>query len=87
MDKSIFSSSFGYNKELEDLGYFIEGHRETSNQKVLKKLYDIGAIFDGIYFAFLTIFTDLFGVLGLGTGISFAASIIISFYDEINKLR
>ena len=85
--KVYFSHLSDTLKNLEEFGYFIEGHRETSNQKLLKKLFNRGAIFDGMYFAFLTIFADFFGVIGLSTGISFIVSIIISFYDEINKLR
>ena len=72
-------------KNLQDQGYFIEGHRESSIKQVLKRLIPIAATFGGMCIGCLTIFADFLGAIGSGTGILLAVTIIYSFYEEISK--
>ena len=72
-------------KNLQDQGYFIEGHRESSIKQVFKRLIPIAATFGGMCIGCLTIFADFLGAIGSGTGILLAVTIIYSFYEEISK--
>ena len=72
-------------RNLQDQGYMIEGFRENRIKDKLKRYIPIAATFGGMCIGLLTIFADLLGAIGSGTGILLAVTIIYSFYEEISK--
>jgi len=81
-------SGSGYKEVAEDLkqkGYTVPGHRESSLADHFKRSIPIAATFGGVCTGVLTIFADLIGAIGSGTGILLSVTIIYSMYEEIFK--
>eukprot|EP01029_Cantina_marsupialis_P029516 TRINITY_DN781785_c0_g1_i1.p1 TRINITY_DN781785_c0_g1~~TRINITY_DN781785_c0_g1_i1.p1 ORF type:complete len:492 (+),score=145.12 TRINITY_DN781785_c0_g1_i1:53-1477(+) len=63
----------------------IRGHRETSNVKVLSRYIPIAAAFGGMCIGALSLFADLLGAIGSGTGILLAVTTIYQYYGAFVK--
>jgi protein transport protein SEC61 subunit alpha len=74
-------------KQLREQGYFFTGYRE--DDKVMRDRlakYIIPASYTGgACIGMLTIFADLLGAIGSGTGILLSVTIIYSFYEQMGK--
>lgn len=55
---------------------------EESMYKVLKKNIPVAAIFGGICIGLLSVFSDLIGCIGSGTGMLLVVNIIYSYYEQ-----
>ena len=73
-------------KQLNDGNMIIAGHsRDVSTVRYLNKHIPIAAILGGVCIALLTVFSDLLGAVGSGTGILLAVNIIYGFYETYKK--
>lgn len=63
----------------------VGGKRDSANPKLLDKLIQPAASLGGLCIGLLTIIADLIGVIGSGSGILLAVTIIYQFYETINK--
>jgi len=79
------SSAKDVAKELRDQGTFIPGHRESSMVNVLNRYIPIAASCGGMCIGLLTIFADVVGAIGSGTGILMAVTIIYQYFEIIVK--
>jgi len=79
------SSARDVAKELRDQGTFIPGHRESSMVNVLNRYIPIAASCGGMCIGLLTIFADVVGAIGSGTGILMAVTIIYQYFEIIVK--
>jgi len=74
-------------KQLKDQGMMIGGHRDT--QEPLKKYLDryipVAACFGGMCIGALTVISDVLGVIGSGTGILLAVTIIYQYHEIFAK--
>ncbi|KAM7492511.1 hypothetical protein LguiA_035432 [Lonicera macranthoides] len=77
------SSAKEVSKQLKDQKIVIPGRRESNIEKELS-LYILTA-FGGMCIGALTVLVDLMGVIGLGTGILLAVSIIYQFVETFEK--
>lgn len=64
---------------------FLKGHTNDGTFKKLKSLILTAATLGGICIGLLTVFADLLGAIGSGTGILLTVNIIYSLYEEIIK--
>jgi protein transport protein SEC61 subunit alpha len=63
----------------------IQGHRDTSVVKVLKRYIPIAAAFGGMCIGALTVVADFMGAIGSGTGILLAVTIIFQYFEMFVK--
>ena len=65
---------------------YLEGNtREESMIKRLNMYIPTAAALGGIMVGLLTVFADMIGAIGSGTGILLAVNIIYSFYEQYEK--
>lgn len=73
-------------RQFNDQSMVISGHtRETSMMKLLNKNIPVAAVLGGVCIALLSVFSDLMGAVGSGTGILLAVNIIYGFYETYKK--
>ena len=72
-------------RQLQEQGMIIQGHRETSVIKVLKRYIPIAAAFGGMCIGALTVVADFMGAIGSGTGILLAVTIIFQYFEMFVK--
>jgi len=72
-------------KELRDQGTFIPGYRDSSTVNVLNRYIPIAASCGGMCIGILTIFADVVGAIGSGTGILLAVTIIYQYFEIMVK--
>ena len=72
-------------KKFRDEGMMIKGHQESSNVQTLNKYIPIAAYLGGMLIGLISIFSDLMGAIGSGTGILLAVSIIYGYYEKLVK--
>ena len=63
----------------------IAGHQDTSVLSVLNKYIPIAAALGGMIIGLISIFSDLVGAIGSGTGILLSVSIIYGYYEKLVK--
>ncbi|PWN33101.1 putative endoplasmic reticulum insertion protein SEC61 [Meira miltonrushii] len=68
-------------KQLKENQMVMAGHREGSMYKELKRVIPTAAAFGGATIGALSVFADLIGALGSGTGILLAVTIIYSYFE------
>ena len=79
------SSARDVAKQLRDQQMIMKGHRQESLRKVLNRYIPTAAAFGGICIGALSIFADLMGAIGSGTGILLAVTIIYGYYETFAK--
>jgi protein transport protein SEC61 subunit alpha len=79
------SSAKDVAKELKDQGTFIPGYRDSSTVNVLNRYIPIAASCGGMCIGLLTIFADIVGAIGSGTGILMAVTIIYQYFEIVVK--
>merc|ERR1712098_882871 len=72
-------------KDMQSNGTFMPGHRESSMIGVLNRYIPIAATCGGVCIGLLTIFADLVGAIGSGTGFLLAVTIIYQYFEMIVK--
>ncbi|AET38476.1 translocon subunit SEC61 Ecym_2777 [Eremothecium cymbalariae DBVPG len=72
-------------KQFKEQGLVINGKRETSVYKELKKVIPIAAAFGGATIGALSVGSDLLGTLGSGTSILMATTTIYGYYEAAAK--
>lgn len=72
-------------KKLKDEGMSIAGHQDSSTINVLNKYIPVAAALGGMIIGLISIFSDLVGAIGSGTGILLAVSIIYGYYEKLVK--
>ncbi|KAF4662111.1 Protein transport protein Sec61 subunit alpha [Perkinsus chesapeaki] len=72
-------------KQLRDQEMIFSGHRDTSLLHVLNMYIPTAAAFGGMCIGALTIFADMLGAIGSGTGILLAVTIIYQYYETLYK--
>lgn len=65
----------------------IAGHQDTSTIAVLNKYIPVAAALGGMIIGLISIFSDLVGAIGSGTGILLAVSIIYGYYEKLVKQK
>jgi len=58
----------------------IAGHQDASSIQVLNKYIPVAAALGGMVIGLISIFSDLVGAIGSGTGILLSVSIIYGYY-------
>lgn len=85
------SSSWDVAKQLKDEGMTIKGYKMDPSGKNIKKYLDhyipIAATFGGLCIGALSVFADLLGAIGSGTGILLAVTIIYGMFEQYAKAR
>lgn len=74
-------------RQLKGQNLQIYNHAETSNLKILEEYIPTAAAFGGLMIGLLSVTADLMGVIGSGTGILLAVTIIFSYYESYAKDR
>ena len=73
-------------RQLHEGNMTIAGHsRDVSIVKQLNRYIPTAAVLGGVCIALLTVFSDLLGAVGSGTGILLAVNIIYGFYEGYQK--
>lgn len=73
-------------KSFVEQDLYIEGkEKEESMIKHLNRYIPVAAALGGMMVGLLTVFADMIGAIGSGTGILLAVNIIYSFYEQIEK--
>jgi len=72
-------------RDMQSNGTFMPGHRESSMIGVLNRYIPIAATCGGVCIGLLTIFADLVGAIGSGTGILMAVTIIYQYFEIVVK--
>jgi len=73
-------------KNLVEQDLYIEGKdKEASMIKTLNRYIPTAAALGGMMVGLLTVFADLLGAIGSGTGILLSVNIIYSFYEQYEK--
>lgn len=73
-------------RQLSDGNMVIAGNtRDVSMIRVLNRHIPIAAVLGGVCIALLSVFSDLLGAVGSGTGILLAVNIIYGFYETYKK--
>ena len=67
-------------QKLKKEGMVISGHQESSTIQVLNRYIPTAAYLGGMIIGLISIFSDLMGAIGSGTGILLAVSIIYGYY-------
>lgn len=69
-------------RQFHENNYALAGIKsEESIYKVLKKNIPIAAVLGGIFIGLLSVFSDLIGCIGSGTGLLLVVNIIYSYYE------
>jgi len=63
----------------------IKGYQEISTVQALNKYIPVAAYLGGMLIGLISIFSDLMGAIGSGTGILLAVSIIYGYYEKLVK--
>lgn len=63
----------------------IAGYQDTSTISVLNKYIPVAAALGGMIIGLISIFSDLVGAIGSGTGILLSVSIIYGYYEKLVK--
>jgi protein transport protein SEC61 subunit alpha len=63
----------------------ISGYTDYETLKVLNRNIPIAASCGGMLIGLISIFSDLIGVIGSGTGILLSVSIIYGYYEKLVK--
>ena len=79
------SSARDVSKQLRDQGMVVAGYRDQAIIHVLQRYIPVAATFGGMAVGVLTLFADLLGAIGSGTGILLAVTTIYSYYELISK--
>ncbi|CAN8327714.1 unnamed protein product [Cochlearia groenlandica] len=79
------SSAKDVAKQLKEQQMVITGHRESNLHKELNRYIATSAAFGGLCIGALTIFADLMGAIGSGTGILLAVSTIYQCFESFDK--
>ncbi|CAD6637696.1 BJ4_G0032660.mRNA.1.CDS.1 [Saccharomyces cerevisiae] len=74
-------------KQFKDQGMVINGKRETSIYRELKKIIPTAAAFGGATIGALSVGSDLLGTLGSGASILMATTTIYGYYEAAAKER
>jgi len=72
-------------KQLKDQNMIIKGHRQDSMIKQLNRYIPTAAAFGGLCIGLLSVFADLLGAIGSGTGILMAVGIINQYFEYFAK--
>lgn len=72
-------------RQLRDQKMVIRGYRDKSTLHVLNRYIPTAAAFGGMCVGALSIFADLLGAIGSGTGILMAVTIIYDLYEKVGK--
>jgi len=72
-------------RQLMDQDMVIRGYREKSMISVLNRYIPTAAAFGGMCIGALTVFADLMGAIGSGTGILLAVTIIYQYFEMYAK--
>ena len=73
-------------KSFHDNNMTIAGlNRDTAMIRQLNRYIPIAAVFGGICIALLSIFSDLIGTIGSGTGILLVVNIVYGYYESFKK--
>lgn len=85
------SGSWDVAKQLKDEGMTIKGYKQDPSGKNIKKYLDhyipIAASFGGLCIGVLSVFADLVGAIGSGTGILLAVTIIYGMFEQFAKAK
>merc|ERR1712151_493995 len=79
------SSARDVAKQLKDQQMMMPGFRESDLPKQLNRYIPIAAAFGGACIGGLTIIADFLGVIGSGTGILLAVTIIYQYFEIVYK--
>jgi len=71
--------------QLDKNGMTIEGYRKENVKHYLNKYIPTAALLGGICIGALSIFADLVGAIGSGTGIMLAVTIVYSMFETFAK--
>ena len=63
----------------------ISGYQDKSTISVLNKYIPIAAACGGMIIGLISVFSDLVGAIGSGTGILLSVSIIYGYYEKLVK--
>lgn len=63
----------------------VSGYQDASTVQVLNKYIPVAAALGGMIIGLISIFSDLVGAIGSGTGILLAVSIIYGYYEKLVK--
>lgn len=72
-------------RQMRDQKVVVAGYREKSTLRVLNRYIPTAAAFGGVMVGALSIFADLLGAIGSGTGILMAVTIIYDIYTKISQ--
>lgn len=72
-------------KKIKDDGMMISGYQDNQMLTVLNRYIPVAAACGGMIIGLISIFSDLIGVIGSGTGILLSVSIIYGYYEKLVK--
>lgn len=72
-------------KKLKDDGMMISGYPDNQVLTVLNRYIPVAAACGGMIIGLISIFSDLIGVIGSGTGILLSVSIVYGYYEKLVK--
>ena len=73
-------------KSFHDNNMTVAGlNRDTAVIKYLNRNIPIAAVLGGVFIALLTVFSDMIGTIGSGTGILLVVNIVYGFYESFKK--
>jgi len=85
------SGSWDVAKQLKEEGFTIKGYKLDPSGRNIKQYLDhyipIAASFGGLCIGALSVFADLIGAIGSGTGILLAVTIIYQMFEQYAKAR
>jgi protein transport protein SEC61 subunit alpha len=85
------SGSWDVARQLKDEGFTIKGYKLDPSGRNIKQYLDhyipIAASFGGLCIGALSVFADLIGAIGSGTGILLAVTIIYQMFEQYAKAR
>ncbi|CAO3596413.1 unnamed protein product [Absidia cylindrospora] len=72
-------------RQLKDQQLVIAGYRDTSMYKELKRVIPVAASFGGATLGAVSVFADMIGAIGSGTGILLCVTIIFQYFEMFVK--
>lgn len=72
-------------KQLKERNLTYKGFTEQGTKKQLRRLIPVAAAFGGMCIGALSIVADFMGVIGSGTGMLLAVTIIYGYFEQIRK--
>ncbi|KAI8338169.1 SecY subunit domain-containing protein [Chlamydoabsidia padenii] len=72
-------------RQLKDQQLVIAGYRDTSMYKELKRVIPVAASFGGAVLGAVSVFADMIGAIGSGTGILLCVTIIFQYFEMFVK--